>query len=319
MKRDLCYFVILSLPVLLCACQSPQLSQGQTAYKGVSSSPSLSKYSPVFLVDDSGIAYNRIGSPAVRQTDGSEKEIYVDPDKPAVYCHEEKFTTDRGTYTNLIYRVHFSEVPMKWHLSGGPNVGVLAIVTVFDDKPVLITTVHTCGGFLAVVPTDALLAEAYPSGWSTASQSIYGETLPGRFDCTNTNGGNQGPILVIRSDTHRIREIRLPSTLPEGTWHDDDVALLPMTDLQKLATPDGGTTSFFYEDGPRQGYVKGSEKPLEAIFRGWWTLDGFVGRDKAFACEPSSTPFYTSTKYWDRDVSDLRNFSQCLAYYGWKL
>ena len=87
------------------------------------------------------------------------------------------FSTIKNTYTNFIYRIHFPEVPFDWynlHITTGKNPGLLIIYTIEDPtaKLVLITTVHTCGCYLAFFPTEDLAKEAYPPNWPEETQCL---------------------------------------------------------------------------------------------------------------------------------------------------
>lgn len=92
-----------------------------------------------------------------------------------------------------------------------------------------------------------------------------------------------------------------------------------MNDLYQLPFKDT-TESFFEMDGARKGYVRNNTNFLERLFISWWALDLYVGQDKAYgSADTSETIFYTSLKFWDRKVSDLKNFPRFLSYWGWQL
>lgn len=92
-----------------------------------------------------------------------------------------------------------------------------------------------------------------------------------------------------------------------------------MADLQALPL-DGTSTSFFEEQGSRRGYVKNSQKHLERLLMGWWSLDLHVGEDKALGpVEETGVILYTSLKPWARRQSDLWPFAEFLHYWGWML
>jgi hypothetical protein len=59
---------------------------------------------------------------------------------------------------------------------------------------------------------------------------------------------------------------------------------------------------------------------LERFFVSWWAFDWHVGEDKAYGpAEETGTVFYTSLKFWRRDVSDMWFFDRFLKYWGWNL
>jgi hypothetical protein len=78
--------------------------------------------------------------------------------------------------------------------------------------------------------------------------------------------------------------------------------------------------SFFNCCGISRGLVRNNTKPLELLLMSWWALDIHIGRDKRYApAAEMGRPFYTSIKFWAREESDLWEFADCLAYWGWQL
>ena len=65
----------------------------------------------------------------------------MDPAQPAMYWRAVAFSTAKGDYTNLIYRVHFPEVPVNlvpFFVGAGSNMGLFVVITLDADlKPVL--------------------------------------------------------------------------------------------------------------------------------------------------------------------------------------
>ncbi|MCF6267949.1 MAG: hypothetical protein L3J57_15635, partial [Desulfuromusa sp.] len=116
----------------------------------------LNRYAPVFWIEEHAAAYNRIG--AVRAM--AEDKIFIDPKSAVIYAEERQFSTAKAEYTNLIYRVHFPEVPggfSPYFLGAGKNVGLLIILTLnAQGQPLLVTSVHSCGCYLAFIPTSYL-------------------------------------------------------------------------------------------------------------------------------------------------------------------
>jgi hypothetical protein len=277
---------------------------------------------PVFLVENSAESYNRIGSPAARISKGGETEIYVDPSRPTLFVGETSFTTDRGHYRNLIYRIHFSEVPVNFpllNLTAGNNPGLLFIYTFDEDeKLVLITTVHTCGCYLAFLPTDQLEKSRFPENWPQERQWIYGHYLPSILPLPHHSTFPQ-ILFTIGDQTHRIKAIQVF----DGSSTKSCVKTIPMPQLPLVALhalPFGeATTSFFYPDGPKQGYVRNNKKILERLFISWWAFDLYVGEDKEYGSNATEPVFYTSLKFWQRQSSDLRDFPNFLHYWGWDL
>lgn len=280
-------------------------------------------HAPAYLVVEPSEAFNRIGTPSVRPTSDNEPDIYVDPERPSIYYETQEFSTEKGRYTNLIYRIHFREVPLGWsslNLTAGRNPGILVIYTLDkDDNLLLVTAAHTCGCYLTFLPTTALPAEALPPDWPAESQWIYGYTLPSRLTPPRPQS-NDRIVFTLASETHRIRDVAV-TDVETGPQVADrrKLALLPMKALYNLPYRDS-TVSFFETDGPRAGYVKNSTKVLERLLISWWAFDLRVGEDKAYSIhDKSDVNFYTSLKFWARQASDLKDFPAFLSYWGWKL
>lgn len=290
--------------------------------------PSLpARLSPAFLIEDNHIPHNRIGTPIAWKDQEGAVHLSINPDQPALYSQQISFQTRNGTYTNLIYRIHFQEVPFDFspfYLTSGKNVGLIVIVTINKlEQPVLITSVHTCGCYLAFTPTSFLQEAAFPPGWNKHTQNIYGESLPGILELVPdpVDHGQTPKILVkIRADTHRVMGFSLEDGLDlTRKYQPVTMTLLPMQALQKIDL-EGTTISFFETEGPRKGYVKESLKPRERLLMSWWTMDWRIGEDKAYnPGDTAATPFNTSMKFWARNQSDMRDFPQFLRYWGWNL
>lgn len=284
----------------------------------------IKEYVPLFLTYDYRNAYNRIGKPKAEKTKGGDVQIFVDPGEPVIYTMEKDFSTTRGDYRNLIYRIHFSEVPFSivpFNLTWGDNVGLMVVITLDSrERPVLVTTVHTCGCYVAIVPTTELPRDAFPENWSDETLEVFGEKLPPILDFR----GRDDPRLMvhIRPEVHRVMDLevvenrhvevskiyRLVGTVAE-----------PVRILENLPL-EGETVSFYHEDGFMQGYVKGSVKPFETMFLSLPSLDLFVGADKAYDDpEKTENPFYTSLKPWNRHESNMWFFDRFLYFHGWRL
>lgn len=315
----------LALLVLLSSCaRSPAgLAEREVLYQPPPAVPGKRLHTPVFLIKNAEEAYNRIGMPSVRTRADEKAEVYVDPDTPAVFFETQKFTTPRGTYRNLLYRIHFEKVPFAldtWHLTAGNNPGLLLIYTLdANDQLLLVTTVHTCGCFLAFLPTTAMPEEWFPADWPTHRQSIYGQSLPSRLQ-PNQAENLEKIVFTLESDTHRISDVALREHVSlQQVYASREMTIFPMGDLYQLPYKNG-TESFFEMDGPRAGYVRNNTKFLEWLLISWWAFDRYVGQDKAYgAADTSDTIFYTSLKFWARKASDLKDFPGFLTYWGWKL
>lgn len=320
MNKKICLILfIFSFPALLTGCAGiKNKEQSLTAFYSMNASGI--PYSPVFEVHGYENEHNRIGSPSASIKDGEEL-LRIDTSKPSVFIKEVAFKTGKGNYRNLVYRIHFPLVPF-FHLTAGNNPGLLVIVTMSsDEKPLLVTTVHTCGCYNAIIPTNYLADNAYPDGWKKEPFDLYGETLPGVLDFS---GINSPSILVkIRPDVHRAMDIRPVES--EGFHRNQDnlkyiMDVNPMSELERIPAGDGKTANFFHEDGVMKGHVKDTIKPLEMIFMSIISLDLYVGSDKIYSPPDNyGNPFYTSLKPWYRDDSDMRDFAKYLKFWGWKL
>lgn len=324
------FIVLLCLisPVLLthCACSPTDQIESEVLYQASQPESVKTLHTPAFLIKEAEKECNKIGLPSVRKAADQKTEIYVDPAHAAVFFESQEFFTTRGRYQNLIYRIHFQKVPFSFsniHITAGNNPGILIIYTLdTNDHLLLITTVQTCGCFLAFLPTSELPIEWFPSDWPADSQWIYGHCLPNLLHPTPIDDSEK-IVFTLESETHRVCDVAVSG---QDTLHDlrdtIDVKIIPMNALYHLPFSDDRTTteSFFEMDGPRKGYVRDNTKILERLFISWWAFDLYVGEDKAFgAADTSEISFYTSLKFWDREESDLKNFPRFLSYWGWKL
>lgn len=271
---------------------------------------------PRFAVQGGELKYNRIGTPELLEENGSPL-VQVTGEKATLYYDEDFFITEKGKYNNRIYRIHFPEVPFSLctpHLTAGNNPGLLIIYTYNQENNlVLITTVHTCGCYLAFLPTGALNHNSFPKNWPKESQSIYGHTLPAIVPLQ----GERPYTFALASGTHRVSGVHLDSKPAPTTSRVMD--LQPMATLHQLPYK-GGVVSFFETEGSRRGYVKNNSKPLERLLISWWAFDWHVGEDKIYESGRKDGPtFYTSLKFWQREASDMRDFPRFLRYWGWKL
>ena len=110
--------------------QVPPLSELK-AY-GISGDKSLlARYSPLFIVENHEDKFNLIGTVVTQMTEEAREEIFVNHGRPTIYTGMRNFKTSKGSYTNLIYRIHFEKVPfglIPFHIGQGKNVGLLALL-----------------------------------------------------------------------------------------------------------------------------------------------------------------------------------------------
>lgn len=326
--RLLCWGLAAAAAWLLSGCahyQPPPQESELWVYKtDGSGTRAAENWAPAFVAYDHAERFNRIGRPVVRDERDGNQSVTIDTQTPVAYFMRRTFTTDKATYTNLIYRVHFPKIPFSlipFNLSAGKNVGLIVVVTLnADNQPLLVTTVHTCGCYKAIVPTQYLPREDFPVDWSGQGVDVYGEHLPALL---KFEGIQRPQILVyLRPDVHRVmdlgvRDVRDLSAEPFRTV---PMPVEPMEALDHLPA-ESGTTSFYYPEGVlMSGHVKGALKPWETLLLSLISLDPFVGTDKAYAdSDLTGSTFYTSLKPWRREDSDMWHFARFLHYWGWRL
>ena len=208
--------VVLAALVLLlpaCATRPPATAGPVAAYDVVDNRDVFTLYAPVIVPQGQVTSFNRIGQASARLDKKGDEEIYIDPAQPVYYIQQREFTTKHGSYTNLIYRVHFERVPFSlipFYITTGKNGGLFVIVTLNKDRqPVLITTVHTCGCYLAFVPTSFLDENALPVDWPAYSQEVYGEILPARLGYPDIFSHDYRTVIYLRSGTHRVMDMKV--------------------------------------------------------------------------------------------------------------
>jgi hypothetical protein len=284
----------------------------------------LSKYAPVFLTYDYQNQYNRIGRPSARFDEKGDEYIYVDVEKPVIYYLQEEFSTEKGEYTNLIYRIHFPRVPFSlipFYITSGYNVGIIVVITLDSRKrPVLVSSVGTCGCYIAIVPTTYLARDALPEDWEEKTLDVYGERLPWILDY---NKEKQPKVFVfLRPGVHRVMNLEIidgESLLHAKGFKAIQAPMEPTSALKEIPL-NGKTTSFYYDYGPQKGHVKRSMKFWETLMLSLISFDLLVGADKVYGeNDEYGNPFYTSLKPWNRKASDMSNFPRFLKFWGWRL
>lgn len=295
----------------------------RTAVYKVVENAAVTETPPAFVVYAYEENDNRIGRPVVRTGPESKQSFEIDTLQPSMFVMQRTFTTSKGKYTNRIYRIHFPGVPFSlipFNLTAGRKSGVMVVVTYNQhQQPVLVTTVHTCGCYLSIIPTNYLPEHAFAQDWKDQPTNVYGETLPSLLDFESVSR----PVLLIhlRPEVHRVMDMEIvdESRLDGMPFLKINLSIAEMDHLLHLPS-DQGPISFFYEHGLRQGYVKDSFKPFEMLLLSLISLDLFVGTDKIYA-DPHiwDNRFYTSLKPWRREESDMWDFAGFLDYWGWRL
>ena len=318
------YALLIASGLLLTGCAgrsafSPQEQQTIVVLPTKETLP-IATLAPVFLLQGTQLTYNRIGR-VVASGSSDQETITIDTQSPTIYTERRPFTTERGLYTNLIYRIHFSELPyslIPFHLGAGKHVGLLVILTLdARQRVLLVTTANTCGCYALTIPTATLPPSSYPEAWPMTPIPLYGERLPARLPAIGTDDVLQA---VIRADVHRIMDLQVVARASLVDKTGVPATMLPLDILDRLPLDDGGTTSLYYKSWPLSGHVKGAIKPWESLLLSLVSLDFFVGMDKEYGdTGKSGNPFYTSLKPWNRSASDLNDFPAYLRFNGWKL
>ena len=313
--------------IFLTSCAAPPehfKTKNLLAYTADYDETIIRRHLPVFIIEQHNHKHNRIGTPSARITEESKEEVFIAPETPSIYAETRRFNTSKDAYTNLIYRIHFEKIPFSlfpFHLGYGKNVGIIVVVTLNgEEMPILYTTVHTCGCYLAFIPTSYMPEDAFPEDWNKERQTVYQEHLPGSLDFKDASHERAITLIVIRKDSHRVKDVRMSNEASLLDYTIEKARIQPLDSLHHLPLEGMGYTSFYEDSGFRKGYVKGSYKPWEMLMMGWWALDWRVGQDKKLGRDHEDGPaFYTSLKPWAREESDMRVFSTFLEYWGWKL
>ncbi len=323
--KKLLFLCSAALLIFICSCApipvtSPE-KNNLSAYVVADEGTLLSRYAPIFIIENDQRPYNRIGTPLAEIGDDGKEVISVSPVQATLYTRIDSFTTDKGSFTNLLYRIHFEQIPgglMPFYLGQGKNIGLLVIVTLDSrNRPLLYTSLHTCGCYLAFVPTSELPEDYFPANWNRARQEVYGEELPGLLDFGESAADRRKVLILLRDATHRVKDLWLSSPEALNQYHLLPIQTRPFEALEALPL-ENRTTSFYETSGPRSGYVKGSHKIMERLLMSWWALDWRIGEDKKLGKNTSDgILFYTSLKPWNRQESDLRDFAGFLKFWGW--
>lgn len=283
----------------------------------------FTKYCPIFVIEDENKSYNKIGEPKIKRVVQDKLEAYVDPTSAKIYTQKRTFMTERGTYTNLIYRVHFEKVPymlMPFHVAAGKNVGLLVVVTLNNKNlPVLITTVHTCGCYISIIPTNHLEKGAFPINWKSEPKYRYGEKLAGILNYPEGEGYH--PTIYLRKQTHRVSDVFIEEKNHVKQKFDIvKMEMVPIEKLEHLKIVGEDEEASLYYTGLNKGYVRNALKPFEFLFISPWAFDMNVGVDKKYASSRElHSRFYTSLNVAYRQESDMWNFVRFLKFWGWNL
>ena len=322
--RKVCgLFFLVSLCVSCSLAPVSDTSHTELFQAGRTDNDFLQAYAPVFLVEEADKPYNKIGIPRAQTNKKNKPTIIVDPEHAALFVEKNDFKTAKGSYTNLVYRVHFEKVPFglgNLHLTTGKNPGLFVILTLAGNNDIiLVTTVHTCGCYLVFFPTDSLQKDKLPANWPANNQWKFSMNLPSMI-MTPEISKKEKLIVTLNAGNHRVSDIRLESPENLGSRHNKNELTIMAMDSLRFLPYGNDAVSFFETHGHRKGYVKNNSKPLERLFMSWWTFDWHVGEDKTLGKrEETGVIFYTSLKFWRRKESDMGDFANFLQYWGWNL
>ncbi|MCL7489588.1 MAG: hypothetical protein M8357_15585 [Desulfobulbaceae bacterium] len=129
MKKNFFLIILLHFVVSCAPLAQIQDKNEQLAYlPQVEDQILLYKHFPVFIIENKSTSYNRIDTAKAELTDDGGEKVYMDPREATVYTEERNFKTANDTYTNLLYRIHFSETSsglFPFQIAAGKNVGLL--------------------------------------------------------------------------------------------------------------------------------------------------------------------------------------------------
>lgn len=319
---SVCYVLMITIGLSGCASFGQKQNIAPEAVYVAQGDTDLARYAPMIMHENDAESFNKMGTPIVKTIKNAKQKIEIDSTTPTIYAAQRNFTSVNGdTFTNYIYRIHFEKVPFSvipFHVTTGRNGGLFIITTVDNlGQPLLYTTVHTCGCYLAFVSTQYMPDDAYPDNGSDNSQRVFGETLPVKIELTEED---RRPVITLRDGTHRVTNIVARDS--EASQRDHRVIntpLMPLASLRNLPS-ENGPVSMFQTRGLREGYVRNTFKPFELLLISWWAFDLNVGVDKMYGdADVTGTRFYTSLKPWARKKSDMWQFAEFLDYWGWKL
>ncbi len=280
----------------------------------------LERFAPVFWIEQGEAEWNRVGTPFIRRRCMAEW-VRVDPERATLYAEVIPERVGERECLQLVYRLHFDQLAFTWKdfASLHRNAGLLVLITLEKDSlvPLVLTTVHTCGCWLAVLPTDRLEPLALPGDWPPSRVEIAGESLPAVVSVPEP--GSRW-ILHLATRTHRVRDVLTSGEPQDGL--ERPLPLRPMDDLYRLEVEGHPLErgSLFYTGGFLRGYVRGAWVPIEGLTAGIVLLDPRLGMDRDFgAPDRTGARFHTALLPWNRERSRLDRFGRLLDWLGFHL
>ena len=282
----------------------------------------LACYAPAWVIEGAERSYNRVGTPMLRRAWTGGLRVRVDPQTPTLFAEIREDRLAGRAVQQLVYRAHFEKIPLRFSpffFEAHRNPGLLAIVTLDAQSgaALLVTTVHTCGCYVAVIPTADFDPAWLPEDWPRTTLKVYGKRLPATLPALVAGSRVH---LDVEPGGHRIRDVQVRPDADE-VWR--EMPILPMERLRSMpvAGRDGESGSIFYQRGPLRGHVRGSWNPFEGLtVFGLVSLDPTVGMDKDFGHpDETGTPFYTFLPFWMHDRSRLDRLDALLRELGFRL
>ena len=292
-----------------------------SAPAGLTVEQRLRCYAPVFVVEESQDAYNRIGSPRLTYGWTGGLRVHVDPARPALYAEIREDQVAGVAVQQLVYRVHFEKIPLRfsrYFFEAHRNPGLLFVVTLDAARgvPLFVTLAHTCGCYTVILPTGDADAAWHPADRGDTVR-IYGQTLPSRLPAFTPR---ERLHVTIAPYGHRVSDVRVAA---ESSTSRVELPLLPLGRLRSMPVEGGAGEhgSIFYTSGLTRGHVRGAWNPMEGLtIFGLVSLDPRVGMDKDFG-DPAQTGtrFYTQLRFWAHDRTRLDRFESTLREFGFRV
>ncbi len=127
-------------------------------------------------------------------------------------------------------------------------------------------------------------------------------------------------LVTVKPEAYRVLDLSLARRNKLPATERVTAVIEPLQSLKTLPLDQGEVTSLYYNAWPLRGHVKGAIKPWESLLLSLVSLDLFVGMDKEYGNTAlTGNPFYTSLLPWNRQASDMNDFSQFLRFQGWNL
>jgi len=282
----------------------------------------LACHAPTFRIIGAENAYNRVGMPSLYAGWIFRVKARVDPETPAVFVERREDRIGDRDVAQLVYRVHFEKIPLRfsrYFFEAHRNPGILVMLTT-DAKSgeiLFVSAVHTCGCYLAVVPSDAVDPSWLPEDWPE-EQTLYGQRLPGKLAASDLA---EGLVITLASQSHRVTAIEAGPL--EDTETERELPLVPMSQLEALPVEgrEGQVASLYYGTWPLRGRVRGAWNAMEGLtLFGLLSLDPTVGMDKQFGNPAETgTRFYTQLPFWMHERSRLDRMGPLLRALGYRV